>query len=217
MNTIALFDLDYTLLNTSSGLTYIKEALKQHRISPWVAVQIGIFNKLRILDFGQAHARLITHVAKQGQAEAISFFEEWVSRALFSRLAPKGRAKIEWHQKQGHRVVMVSASIEEIVKPVAKYLGLQQDYLCTHLKVYDDRYTGELDGPLCYGPGKVQWVKLWATQNKIDLSEITAYVYTDSASDVPLLELATYPIAVNPSRKLAKIARARGWTIERFY
>jgi len=49
MNTIALFDLDYTLLNTSSGLTYIKEALKQHRISPWVAVQIGIFNKLSSL------------------------------------------------------------------------------------------------------------------------------------------------------------------------
>ncbi len=217
MNTIVFFDLDYTLLDTSSGLVYIKEAIKKRRISPWLVAHIGLLHRLKLLDFGQSHARLITQVAREGYTEGVKFFEEWIPRALIPRLTVKGRAKIDWHLEQGHRVVINSASIEEIVRPVADHLGLQQDYLCTHLAVHNDRYTGQLSGPLCYGPGKVVWAKKWATDNGLDLSTATIYVYTDSSSDLPLLELATQPVAVNPSRKLAKIAAARGWPVERFY
>jgi phosphoserine phosphatase len=96
-------------------------------------------------------------------------------------------------------------------------LGLGPDYLCTRLAVQDDRYTGRLDGPLCYGPAKVYWAKKWINENRLDFPQAIGYFYTDSSSDLPLLELAARPIAVNPSRKLAKIATARGWAIEKFY
>lgn len=217
MNTVAFFDLDYTLLDTSSGFVYIKEAIKKRRVSPWAVANIGLRYQIGLIDFGQAHTRLITQIARRGQSEAGQFFKEWIPRALLPHLAPKGKAKIEWHKRQGHRVLIISASIKEIVKPVAKYLGLQQDYLCTHLAVRNGHYTGELDGPLCYGPGKVAWVKKWAIENGPSLSEVTTYVYTDSSSDLPLLKLATHPVAVNPSRKLAKIAAIKGWPVERFY
>lgn len=215
MRTIAFFDLDYTLLDTSSGLVYLREIIKQRRVPLWLLGYVSLSYQLKLLDFGQAHSRLITRVAKNGHAEAASFFEEWVTRRLLPRLAPAGRAKIEWHQSQGHRVVIISASIQEIVKPVAQHLGL--DYLCTRLAVQNGHYTGGLDGPLCYGPGKVRWAKTWAAQNKLDFPDAVSYVYTDSASDLPLLELATHPVAVNPSRKLAKIAADRKWAVERFY
>ncbi|MBN1217958.1 MAG: HAD family hydrolase [Anaerolineae bacterium] len=217
MTKTAFFDLDYTLLNISSGLTYVKESFKQGRAPLWVIGYIALSYQFRWLDFGQAHGRLITYVARHGRAEVSRFFDELVTNRILPHLTPAGRAKIEWHTGQGHRVVIISASIEELVKPVAQALGLGGDYLCTHLSVKDGSYTGELDGPLCYGPGKIHWAKEWATRNGLDFPETVGYFYTDSSSDLPLLEMADHPIAVNPSRKLAKIARARGWPIERFY
>ena len=217
MCTVAFFDLDYTLLNTSSGIIYIKESLKQRRVPFWVVGHISLNYRLNKIDFGQAHTRLIAYVGRAGQQETTKFFEKWVKDKLLHRLTAAGKAKIDWHKSQGHRVVIISASIQEIVKPVAKHLGLGQDYLCTRLAVQNDRYTGLLDGPLCYGPGKVHWAKIWATANQLDFPPAVSYVYTDSSSDLPLLEMATHPVAVNPSRKLAKIATTRSWPIERFY
>jgi HAD superfamily hydrolase (TIGR01490 family) len=217
MSSVAFFDLDYTLLNTSSGLLYIKEALRQRRVPWWVVSQTFLGYQLKRLDFGQAHGRLISHIGRQGHLEATQFFAEWIPRLLLPRLTAPGRTKIEWHQSQGHRVVILSASIEEIVKPVADYLGLGQDYLCTHLAVENGHYTGALAGPLCYGPGKVYWAEQWASQNNLSFPPAGSYFYTDSSSDLPLLEQVAYPVPVNPSRKLAKIARSRGWAVERFY
>jgi HAD superfamily hydrolase (TIGR01490 family) len=217
MTTTAFFDLDYTLLNTSSGMIYVKESIKQRRVPLWLIGYIGLGYQLKWLDFGQAHERLITYVARRGRSEAAQFFEALVNDKILSHLTSIGQAKIEWHKAQKHRVVIISASIEEIAKPVAEHLGLGKDYLCTHLAVQDDYYTGELAGPLCHGPGKVHWAREWAVKNKLNFSQAIGYFYTDSSSDLPLLEMAAHPVAVNPSRKLAKMARARGWTIERFY
>jgi len=216
METAAFFDLDYTLLNTSSGLAYVREALKQGRVSWLTAGYVGALYQLKAIDFGQAHARLIPHVARHGRAEAVDFFREWVPRVLFSRLVQPGRDKLAWHQAQGQPVVIVSASIEEIVKPIAEYLGVS-DYLCTHLTTENDQYTGQLDGPVCYGAGKIHWIKEWSAARNLPFPQVVDYVYTDSSSDLPLLELAAHPVPVNPSRKLAKIARRRGWPVVRFY
>lgn len=217
MTTVAFFDLDYTLLDTSSGMLYIREALRQRRLPLWVVSRTFLGYQLKRLDFGQAHGRLITHVGRHGQSEAAQFFAEWIPRCLLPRLTAAGQAKIAWHQNQGHRVVILSASIEEIVKPVAVHLGLGDDYLCTHLAIKNDRYTGQLAGPLCYGPGKVYWAQQWAQRNNLPFPPATSYFYTDSSSDLPLLEMVSHPSPVNPSRKLAKIAASRGWPVEKFY
>jgi HAD superfamily hydrolase (TIGR01490 family) len=217
MTTVAFFDLDYTLLDTSSGIVYLKEIIRQRRVPVWTLGHLALTYQLGRLNFGQTHARLMAHVGRQGQAEATRFFEAWVKYKLLPRLTQTGQERIDWHRQEGHRVVIISASIKEIVRPVAQYLGLGQDYLCTKLAVKNNHYTGELDGPLCYGPGKVYWAKSWAHQNGLDFQRSVGYFYTDSSSDLPLLELAAHPVAVNPSRKLARIARARGWQIEHFY
>jgi HAD superfamily hydrolase (TIGR01490 family) len=217
MTTVAFFDLDYTLLNTSSGITYVQESLRQNRLPLWVAVWLTAQYQLKLIDYGEAHARLIQYTGRPGYGPTKEFFNEWVARRLLPRLSSRGLKKIEWHQQQGHRVVIISASIEEIVKPMAEFLGLSNDYLCTQLQVEKERYTGTLDGPLCYGTGKVIRAKQWAEDNGFEFPKCVEYFYTDSSSDMPLLELARYPIAVNPSRKLTRIARTRNWPIEKFY
>jgi len=214
MSTVAFFDLDHTLLNTSSGVVYLQEIIRQRRVPPWIVAYLGLSYRLKLLDLGQTHARLMHHVGRAGHIETAKFFEEWVSRRLHSRLTPAAKAKVAWHQDQGRRVVIISASIEEIVKPIAQHLGLGEDYLCTRLLVKEGRYTGEVDSPHCYGSGKVHWAKLWLAQNGLNFPQDVGYFYTDSPSDLPLLEVAAYPVVVNPSRKFSKIARARGWQIE---
>lgn len=217
MTTVAFFDLDYTLLNASSGLIYIKETLKRRRVPLWFIGYLAVNHRLGRFDFGETHARLMTHVGRAGFTKTGRFFEQWVTPRVLRHLTERGLAKIRWHQAQGHRVVIISASIEEIVKPVAVHLGLGNDYLCTRLAVENDRYLGRLVGPECYGAGKVHWARQWLAENKLDFPQAIGYVYSDSSSDLPLFELAAHPVAVNPSRKLAKIAAARGWAIERFY
>lgn len=217
MSTLAFFDLDYTLLSASSGLNYVRELIGQRRVPLPVVAQIGLKYQLKRLDFGQAHARLITYAGRSGYEATKEFFDEWVPRRLFPRLAPAGKAKIAWHQQQGHRVVIISASIEEIIRPIAGHLGLGSDYLCTRLAAEGNRYTGTLNGPTCYGQGKVDWVKMWLGQNNLKFPDAIGYFYSDSSSDLPLFELADYPVAINPSRKLIKIAKSRNWPIEYFY
>lgn len=215
MTTVAFFDLDFTLLNTSSGIIYVKELVRQRHVPLWLVGLIGLRYRLKMIDYGQAHTRLIHHAGKQGHSATQPFFAQSITPQLLNRLTETGRRKIQWHKNQGHRVVIISASIDEIVRPVAQHLAVE--HLCTRLAVENDRYTGQLDGPLCYGQGKVTWAKQWAQQNNLDFPRCVGYFYTDSSSDLPLLELAQNPTPVNPSRKLAKIAANRGWPIEYFY
>jgi putative phosphoserine phosphatase/1-acylglycerol-3-phosphate O-acyltransferase len=96
---------------------------------------------------------------------------------------------------------------------VAEQLGIE--FLCSQLVVADDRITGDVVDPPCYGAGKITWAQRYADEHQAALS--AAYFYTDSHSDQPLLELVGQPIAVNPDARLKKLAQKRGWPIEKFY
>lgn len=215
MTPIAFFDLDYTLLDTSSGLMYVRQIVRQRKAPLTVVGWLTLLYQLKRISFAEAHARLIRHVGKAGVAETQPFFDGWVHEKLLPHLTEAGRAKIGWHQQQGHRVVIISASITEIVRPVAAHLSL--DYLSTRLETQANRYTGAVAEPPCYGAGKVHWAKQWCHAQRLEFSQAAGYLYTDSASDLPLLEQVRHPVAVNPSRKLARIATERGWPIEMFY
>ena len=98
---------------------------------------------------------------------------------------------------------------------MAAYLGFPGQFVCTHLVSEDGRLTGEVMPPVCYGPGKVVWGERFAAEHGVDLS--ASYFYTDSISDLPLLERVGQPVAVNPDPRLRRLARKRGWPIESFY
>ena len=75
-------------------------------------------------------------------------------------------------------------------------------------------FTGRLDGPFVYGPGKVEAMQRFADLHEIDLAE--SYAYSDSLSDLPMLRAVGNPVAVNPDPPLAEIAKAEGWQTMRF-
>ena len=117
------------------------------------------------------------------------------------------------HRLAGDRVYLVSASPEEIVAPLAELLGA--DGAIASIGEVDERgcYTGKM-GFYAYGEGKADAIRALAARTGIDLGESTAY--SDSATDLPMLDAVGHPVVVNPDRALARIARERGWEVRQF-
>ncbi len=119
---------------------------------------------------------------------------------------------LERHRERGERTYIVSASLQEIVQHVARDLGFDGAFGST-CEIVDDVYTGVSLRP-CYGQHKADAVRELATREGIDLARSTGY--SDSHSDLAFLETVGKPIAINPDRRLRRIAESRGWPIVRF-
>ena len=119
----------------------------------------------------------------------------------------------EQHRQAGDRIYLVSASPEEIVLPLAELLGVDGAISSRGELDQDGRYTGTM-AFYAYGAGKAEAMRSLAARNGIDLAASTAY--SDSATDVPMLEAVGHPVVVNPDRALGRIARERGWEVRQF-
>jgi HAD superfamily hydrolase (TIGR01490 family) len=120
---------------------------------------------------------------------------------------------IREHRSAGRKVFIVSASPEEIVAPLARYLGVDE-ILATRAELDEQgRYTGRTER-YCYGPEKVVAMAEVAERDGIDLA--ASYGYSDSATDKPMLEAVGHAVAVNPDRELLRAAKANGWEVRRF-
>lgn len=214
----AFFDMDNTLLSAASGRLYLKW-LRQTGQLPlyrwtYISGQVGLYI-IGMIDFPRLLSRLMLYVGGTDEADAWRMSASWYDAMLRHYIAPGGRERIRWHRNQGHHVAIVSASTPYAVRPVAGGLDLGQAYIATELELADGKFTGRIVEPACYGPGKVARTRAYAAQHNIDLQK--SYFYSDSASDLPLLEAVGHPVAVNPSRKLRKLAADQGWPVMRFY
>jgi HAD superfamily hydrolase (TIGR01490 family) len=117
------------------------------------------------------------------------------------------------HQADGRRVFIISASPEEIVAPLAQYLGVDEAIASRALLDADGRYTGDVEF-YSYGPFKAEAMREAAELHDIDLE--ASYAYSDSITDLPMLEAVGHPVVVNPDRELGRIARTRGWEVRIF-
>ena len=213
---IAFFDMDYTALDTSSSLLYVKYLRQQHRIGRRVLLRIAwwtLLYKVSAIDVNSAVPKMLSYAEHQNAARLMAESYVWFDLMLKDHIAPRAVAKIDFHRQQDHRVVLISASTQFAVQPVAEYLHL--DFLCTRLIDRNDELTGAVVDPPCYGAGKVVWARRYADEQGAVLRD--AYLYTDSHSDQPLLDAVGHPVAVNPDARLRRLARKRGWPIEMFY
>jgi phosphoserine phosphatase len=117
------------------------------------------------------------------------------------------------HRSEGRRIYIVSSSPEEIVRPLAKHFGVS-GVIATRAEIAEDgRYTGEL-AFYSYGEGKAQAITELADRAGLDLTR--SYAYSDSITDLPMLEVVGNPVAVNPDRELREAAEERAWQIRDF-
>jgi HAD superfamily hydrolase (TIGR01490 family) len=135
--------------------------------------------------------------------------DEVMSDMLLRRLAPGAVRRIREHRAAGHRVVLVTGSLDFIVRPL---VPLADEVVAARLAVRDGVFNGDLVQPPLTGEARASWMRAYARSVGADLA--TCYAYADSMSDLPMLEAAGKPVAVNPDVALTRIARKRGWPIE---
>jgi len=213
----AFFDLDRTLIQGFSAKQFFQTRLLSGRMSSKEIV--AQFAGVLVYARGNGNFAGLAAVGAKGVAGTkeevfIQVGEEVYFKHLAHTIYPESRALVAAHLAKGHTVAIVSAATPYQVNPIARDLAIEH-VVCTRMEVKKGIFTGNILEPTCWGEGKAQAGRELAEKFNLDLSK--SYFYTDSAEDMPLLEIVGNPRPLNPDTKLAAIAFENGWPVSRFY
>ena len=215
----AFFDVDKTVIAKASmavfGRTLYREGLISRR-----TVLRGLWAQLVYLHLGAGEEKLariresvLTLTKGWDQAQVRQIVREAMEELVEPIIYGEALELIDAHRAAGRKVMIVSASPEEIVGPLARYLGVDGAIASRPRIDADGRYTGEMEF-YSYGPYKADAIRTLAQREGIELA--ASYAYSDSYTDLPMLEAVGHPVAVNPDRVLLKLAREREWEVRNF-
>jgi HAD superfamily hydrolase (TIGR01490 family) len=215
---LAVFDVDGTLVETNVVEYFLWMRLRSQPLEQWPSFLAQLFRE----------APRWLYLERRSRAEfQRSFYREYkgldyevmkglgreaLDAVTLRRIYPEGMRRIREHKRAGHRVLLLTGALDVVVEPLAELLEVEVD--CAHLLVKDGRMTGDLQSPPPAGEARSSLLEEYASKNGIVLSE--SFAYADSLSDLPMLELAGTPVAVNPDARLSQVAGQRGWRIERW-
>ena len=215
----AFFDLDKTIIATSSVIALGGPLYREGLISKRTIAR-GIYAQVVYMIVGADEEKM-----EKMREAMLALTRGWdhdrvkeiVRETLAEVITPVIYAEaldlIEEHKRDGRKTVIISSSPAETVEAIGEHLGVD-DVIATRAKLDDEgKYTGELDF-YAYGPHKAEAIREMAVREGIDLAH--SYAYSDSITDLPMLELVGNPVAVNPDRELARIAREREWDVVHF-
>lgn len=214
----AFFDLDKTIIAGSSALAFSRPFLREGLISRRAVLRSGYAQLLLLLAGADASTmdRLRTRITALCAGWDVAQVNAVVAQTLHETVEPlvyaEAQALIAEHRALGQEIVLLSASGQEVVAPIAAMLGADH-FRATRMGVVDGRYTGEIEY-YCYGAAKAQAARDIAVDRGYTLARCRAY--SDSITDLPLLSAVGHPTAVNPDRALRRIAQERGWPVLTF-
>jgi HAD superfamily hydrolase (TIGR01490 family) len=212
----AFFDMDKTLIAENSGSLYMKHRYEQGEINGWELAKGGLAYlryKAGLLDIAAWSRGAMRQFEGEQEAELERQADAWLVEEVVQLVYPEARDAVRWHQAQGHLVAIVSGATRFVVGPLAKHLGIDH-FLYTRLEVLDGRCTGRVIEPVCFEEGKIHWLDQLVSDQRIDLAR--SWFYTDSITDLPLLELVGHPIVTNPDPRLYREAVRRRWPVRFF-
>lgn len=215
MSGAAFFDMDRTLLAVNSGNLWIRAEVRGGHLSRWQALR-GLFHIARYqLGMAAIEDVLLDAVRLLGgslEVDLAARTQAFYAREIAHQVRPGAAGALQRHRAAGRPLVLLTTSSNYLAGPVAEALGMDA-CLCSRFEVTaDGRFTGEPIAPLCYGAGKVEIAARWAAEQGIDLG--ASWFYTDSASDLPMLEQVGHPVAVHPDPRLKRRAKRAGWAME---
>ncbi|QIZ46275.1 HAD family hydrolase [Dickeya zeae] len=214
---LALFDLDETLIcadSTGLWLRWLesqgfagKELLQREKH----LMQSYYQGTLAIEDYMYLSLSPLIGLT----TETVSgWIERFIQRDILPRLYPAAREQMAWHRQRGDTLVVISASGEHLVGPIARHLGADHA-LAIGVTLEDGRFTGDIHGVPTYQHGKVTRIREWLTQRDAEpFGQL--YGYSDSLNDRAMLEFVDQAYVVNPVPELAELAQEKGWRICRW-
>jgi len=178
------------------------------------------FGQLMFVLFGADHDQLerardqlLELTAGWHRTEIEQLVEETLEQVADPLFYAEALTLIDEHRRERRKVFLVSASPEQIVRPIGRHIGVS-DIIATRIKTDPDGFFLAEVEQYAMGPGKAEAMLAAATRQGIDLER--SYAYSDSATDLPMMELVGHPYAVNPDRELRKVANEREWPILEF-
>ncbi|MGH2750370.1 MAG: HAD family hydrolase [Actinomycetota bacterium] len=214
----AFFDLDKTIIAKSGPLAFGRSFFREGMITRSLLAK-AVYAQLMFQLMGadeEKMERMRTEAAKLADGWEVDKIKRVVNEVLEDVISPLIYAEalelIHDHNAAGRLVCIVSSSPEEVVEPLARMLRINH-YIATRTRIVDGKYTGELEF-YAYGPNKPVAIKELAAELDIDLDN--SFAYTDSVTDLPMLESVGNPVAVNPDKELRRLALERDWRIEAF-
>jgi HAD superfamily hydrolase (TIGR01490 family) len=217
MSGVALFDMDRTLVRRNTAELYVRY---QREIG-----EAGFADALRaamwlvqytfgVVDAEGVAVEVLRTLRGRHETALASRLDDWFRRDVERHISDEARRTVVRHLDRGDVCAIVTGASTYGARPVARALRIPH-VVATELELDEAGFfTGRFVAPLCYGEGKITRTERLAREHGFSLEE--AWFYTDSISDLPLLERVAHPVAVNPDPRLGRVARARGWTVERW-
>jgi HAD superfamily hydrolase (TIGR01490 family) len=221
---LAIFDLDNTLLGGDSdhawGEYLIQAGLVDATEHKARNDQFYYQYQHGGLDIHEYVAFTIKPIMRFDEAELLRMHREFMQDFIQPMLLQKSTDLLASHKERGDYTVIVTATNEFITRPIAELLGVDK-LLATELERIGGRFTGKVSGIPSFQGGKVRRLLQWLKQEQdaapdshfAKLSLENSIFYSDSFNDLPLLEIATEAVAVDPDPVLEQTARERGWPV----
>jgi HAD superfamily hydrolase (TIGR01490 family) len=215
----AFFDLDKTVIAKASMVAFGRPLYREGLISRSLVLR-SLWGQLVYMHLGASDEKLarmresVLALTKGWDQQKIrSIIAETLVDVVEPIIYSEAADLIEEHRAAGRLVVIISASPAEIVDPLGHYLGVDKVIASEALVDDEGRYTGDM-AFYAYGVHKAEAIRELADDAGIDLD--ASFAYSDSMTDLPMLEVVGHPVVVNPDRELARTARDRGWEIRNF-
>lgn len=216
MTSAAFFDLDRTLISGASVYPFAVEAWRTGLVKNTELIRWGM-SALSFKLMGDTGGDAVERGRKDFlgkiagvEVERIEEVGRSMLPGLVNEVRPEAKKLLRMHHDANRDTWIISASPVGIVEGLADALGMT-GAIGTKAIIVDGFFTDQLDGPFVYGTGKAESIRRIAAERGYDLA--TCYGYSDSISDLPMLETVGHPVAVNPDGALESIAYDRAWPI----
>lgn len=209
---LAIFDLDETLIAGDSDYAWFQFIIEQGLVDP------DKYNEQNYRFYRQykegnldiyAYLELVcTILAQFGEDELYSLRDRFVEIKITPLWLPKAFQLINYHRQLQHQLLVITSTVEFIAAPIVQRLGIPHLIAPVPEKI-DRRFTGKIVGTASFQQGKVIRLKQWLKDRRLTLAD--SYFYSDSHNDMPLLEVVDHPVVVDPDAKLQLVAEQKGW------
>lgn len=215
---LTLFDLDHTLIPTDSDYEWgvFTTQLGWNDATEFTDRNDAFYAQYQAgtLDIHDYVRFATSAIRRQGAINSEAAHDHFMRAVILKAIQPQALALVREHQAAGDEVIIVTATNEFVVRPIAAVFGVPE-LIAVNLArdPASGWFNGEIQGTPSFREGKVARVQEWLASRELEWTDVESTFYSDSINDLPLMEHVTHPIATNPDERLRAIAHDRGWRI----
>lgn len=212
--TLALFDLDNTLINGDSDYAWGNFLVNRQLVDAeeYRKANDHFYEQYKngTLDIHEYNRFTLKFLSENSMETLNALHQTFMQEEILPMISDKAHQLIAAHQEQNHTLVIITATNSFVTRPIATELGIEH-LLAIEPKMVNGHFSRELEGTPTFQEGKVTRLNQWL-ENRDETLE-NSFFYSDSRNDLPLLNIVDHPVAVNPDPTLLEVAQKNGWPV----